>query len=143
MRNFSAICVDANLVIQLATSIGTSSVPDLWEQWRDEQRRIIAPMLIRYEVTNALHRYARAGMLTDEEVSDALTIAMDIPLHLYSAARIHVRAINLASRFALPAAYDAHYLAVADQENAEFWTTDQRLFNTVSASLPWVRLVSP
>lgn len=141
MRNFSAICIDANLVVQLATGSSGSTVPSLWERWHKEERRIVAPLLLRYEVTNALYRYARAGMLTAEEASEALAIALDLPVRLYSAQRLHVRAMETATRFALPAAYDAHYLALADQEHAEFWTTDQRLFNTVSASLSWVRLV--
>lgn len=39
------------------------------------------------------------------------------------------------------ATYDAHYLALADQLGAEFWTTDRKLVRAVQPSLPWVRLV--
>lgn len=47
--------------------------------------------------------------------------------------------MDFASRFAQPAAYDAHYLALAEREGCEYWTADQRLWNTVKAALPWVR----
>jgi predicted nucleic acid-binding protein len=49
--------------------------------------------------------------------------------------------LDLADRFALPAAYDAHYLALADWLGGEFWTADRRLAKAVGEALPWVRLV--
>ena len=45
---------------------------------------------------------------------------------------------SLATRFNRPAAYDAHYLALAEMMNCEFWTADRRLFNVVRDELPWV-----
>jgi len=65
-----------------------------------------------------------------------------LPFHLYSDAELHGQALTMAARFNLPAAYDAHYLAVAEQVDAAFWTTDRRLANTVGDALPWVHLVS-
>jgi len=56
---------------------------------------------------------------------------------------MHRRALQLAQELNLSAAYDAHYLALAEQFGAEFWTADQRLANNVSSRLPWVHLVSP
>ena len=34
---------------------------------------------------------------------------------------------------------DAHYLALAERENCEFWTADTRLLNALKGNLPWVR----
>ncbi len=47
--------------------------------------------------------------------------------------------MELAHQYGLPAAYDAHYLALAEREGCEYWTTDERLWNAVKAQLPWVR----
>ncbi|MCU0571091.1 MAG: type II toxin-antitoxin system VapC family toxin [Oculatellaceae cyanobacterium Prado106] len=47
----------------------------------------------------------------------------------------------MAQELGLSATYDAHYLALTERLNAEFWTCDRRLFNTVQARLPWVHLV--
>lgn len=33
---------------------------------------------------------------------------------------------------------NAHYLALAERENCEFWTADTRLFNAINGKLPWV-----
>lgn len=56
---------------------------------------------------------------------------------------LHIRAWQLAVGFNQPRAYDAHYLAVAEREGCELWTTDRRLYNAVQPDLPWVRLAAP
>jgi predicted nucleic acid-binding protein len=63
-------------------------------------------------------------------------------VHLYREADLHRRALALANRFSLPAAHDAHYLAVADHLGGELWTADQALARTVQPELAWVHLVS-
>ena len=50
--------------------------------------------------------------------------------------------MELAHRFGLHAAYDAHYLALAEHEKCEYWTADSRLCNAVKAKLPWVHQLS-
>lgn len=52
-----------------------------------------------------------------------------------------LRAWTMADKFSLPAVYDAHYLALAELLEGEFWTADGRLARTVQSSLPWVHLV--
>jgi predicted nucleic acid-binding protein len=47
--------------------------------------------------------------------------------------------MDLAEKHALAAIYDAHYLVVAEQLDAELWTADRRLFEAVSDALPSVR----
>jgi predicted nucleic acid-binding protein len=54
---------------------------------------------------------------------------------------LHQRALDLAERFSLPVAYDTHYLALAEQLGAEFWTADRKLVRAVQSALPWVRPV--
>ena len=66
--------------------------------------------------------------------------ALSLPIELRTDADLHVRATDLAARFGLPAAYDAHYLALAERLGAPLWTTDRRLVNSVQAALPWVQL---
>jgi len=50
---------------------------------------------------------------------------------------LHERAWLLAEKLNRPTAYDAHYLALAELLQCDFWTADRRLYNA-AATLPWV-----
>ena len=52
---------------------------------------------------------------------------------------VPIRAFELATRFRRPAAYDAHYLALAEHLACPFWTADERLYNSVRDSFPLIR----
>ena len=137
----SWLCVDANLVIRLVAGPADEAVRRLWEQWDTAGRQLAAPTLLRYEVTNALYRYQKLGWITAPAVGLALRAALALPVRLYGEADLHARALDIAGRFSLPAAYDAHYLALAERLDGEFWTADRTLARIVQPSLSWVHLV--
>jgi len=139
--NNSPLCVDANLVIRLIADPEDEGVRQVWERWAADHRPIAAPTLLYYEVSNALYRYQRAGMMSVSTLQMALKAAFALPIRLYGDEDLHYRALVLAERFSLPAAYDAHYLALADWLGGEFWTADRRLGGVVQADLPWVHVV--
>ncbi|MFQ5611019.1 MAG: type II toxin-antitoxin system VapC family toxin [Anaerolineae bacterium] len=138
----SLVCVDASIVVQLVTG-GTHVAPiiDLWKGWHQAEALLVAPALLYYEVNNALRRYVVYGELLPDEAAQALEAALGLNIALYGDAALHRQALNLAERLSLPAAYDAHYLALSEKLNAEFWTADRRLVQVVQPALPWVHLV--
>jgi predicted nucleic acid-binding protein len=93
-------------------------------------------------VTNVLHRQVIAQLLTVEEAEQLLHEVVELPIVLYQDASLHQKAYSLAQEMSLPAAYDAHYLALSERLNADFWTCDRRLFNSVQATFSWVHLVT-
>jgi predicted nucleic acid-binding protein len=137
----SWICVDANLVIRLIVGPADESHQARWEQWGSEGRRLAAPTLLYYEVANGLYRYQKLGYISTSAVELAFKAALALPLELHGGPDLHWRALELANRFGLPAAYDAHYLALAELLEGEFWTADKGLARTVRQSLTWVHLV--
>lgn len=141
MSNSSAICIDAGLVVRLFAPPSDVNIRQQWLRWQQEGRQLVAPILLRYEVTNAFHRYTKAGMLSAGTVTQSLNAALTLPIRLYHDMDIHTQALAIANRFSLPATYDAHYLALAERLGIEFWTTDQRLMNSVSGAFPWIHLV--
>lgn len=139
--NSSSVCVDANLVVRLVADPRDKLVRTLWEQWDSEKRLLCAPTLLYFEVTNALYRYQRAELMSSSSMRLALNAALSLPIRLYGEEKLHSLAIDFAERFSLPAAYDAHYLALAQHLSAEFWSADKRLIKAVQAALPWVHSV--
>jgi predicted nucleic acid-binding protein len=137
----SWVCVDANLVLRLVADPADKPIQHLWEKWDSERRQLAAPTLLYYEVANALYRYHNLGYLSASAVQLAFRAALALPIELHGEPDLHWRALSLADKFSLPAAYDAHYLALAELLEGEFWTADGRLARTVQPSLPWVHLV--
>jgi predicted nucleic acid-binding protein len=137
----SWLCVDASLVVRLVAGPAEESHQARWEQWDAEGRRLAAPTLLLYEVANSLYRYQKLGYISASAVELAFKAALALPLELHGGPDLHWRALELAKRFSLPAAYDAHYLALAELLEGEFWTADGELARAVQAALPWVHLV--
>jgi predicted nucleic acid-binding protein len=136
----SWVCVDASLVVGLVIHPRRDRIRELWQGWQEERRRITAPRLLLYEVTNVIHQYARKSLLSAASADRLLELTLALPIELSDEPRRHPRALALARRLSLPATYDAHYLALAESLDAELWTNDRRLVNTVGERLPWVRL---
>lgn len=136
--NNSPLCIDANLVIRLVADPDDERVRATWERWEADRRYFVAPTLLLYEVSNALYRYQHAEMISAAAVRLALRAALALPIRLYGEPELHAMALDLAGRLSLPAAYDAHYLALAEWLGGEFWTADQRLVRAVEDVLPWV-----
>lgn len=136
------ICVDANFVVFLVQAISeTSPFIVLWDEWQERSYHIIAPTLFGYEVTNVFHRMSVAGQILPEEAEQLLEEALNLGITLYGDKALHERALALARSLDLPAAYDAHYLALSERFNAEFYTSDKRLFNSVKDKITWIHLV--
>jgi predicted nucleic acid-binding protein len=142
MKNFSTACLDANIVVKFIIS-SDETIGHLWENWRADGTRLVAPTLLHYEVVNSLHQYQKHGFLSNEALHRALDSALELPITLIGDAALHRRAGELAAAYRLPAAYDAHYLALAERLGIEFWTTDARLVNALQPfGLAWVRLAA-
>lgn len=135
------VVVDASLALKWVLSEADSNTAiTLLQYWNNDNMEIIAPALFTYEATNILYRQVVTNKLSYEEVSKLLTklLSIGILLNFAQYREISIRAMELAHRFGLHAAYDAHYLALAEHEKCEYWTADSRLYNAVKDKLPWV-----
>lgn len=120
-------CVDASLVIRQVAGPQDSAVHDIWDDWATAGTRLVAPALLMYEVTNVLYRMQRLAVLDAAAASAAMRAASALPIQLTQDAAVHRDAFDVALRFGLAAAYDAHYLAVAERSGSALWTADARL----------------
>jgi predicted nucleic acid-binding protein len=136
----SLVCVDASLVLKLV--LGEDDSPraiGLWRHWIDESVTVAAPPLLAYEVTSVLRTKVYRGLLAPETGDEAFREIHAQGIHYVVPENLHIRAWELAKRLHRPAAYDAHYLALAKILGCEFWTADARLAIAVKEKLPWVR----
>ncbi len=141
MNNSSTVCIDANIVVKMVI-FPDDVIRDLWESWQGAGAQVAAPTLLYYEVVNSLHQYQKHGLLSAEAIGQALDTALDLPVTLIGDAELHRRACDLAATYHLPAAYDAHYLALAERLGVDLWTADARLVNTMQPfGVDWVKLV--
>lgn len=138
--NTSWVCCDASLVVPLLMEPNGEQLEAQWAEWEASGYRFAAPALLRYEVCNALYQYEKVGKLSGDVVDNALRAVLSLPIQIFADTALHITAVQMARRFSLPAAYDAHYLALADRLGAELWTLDQRLARAVEGEFSWVRV---
>jgi predicted nucleic acid-binding protein len=136
------VVVDASLALKWVVEEPYSDEAHaLLSRWRDNRRRVLAPALFLYEVTNALAKRMQRRQLTLEQSKERLRFFLESGPLLKQIGVIHPRALELMERFGLATAYDAHYLALAESERCECWTADERLWNSVKRELAWVRWI--
>jgi predicted nucleic acid-binding protein len=131
MNNYLTVCVDASVIVRLVLEPEDIPIAQLWESWISHEYRPVAPSLLYYEVTNALYRYQKSGLIRPETIQNALDTALALPVQLISDANLHRQARIVADRYRLPATYDAHYLALSEQMDIDLWTADARLYKAL------------
>jgi predicted nucleic acid-binding protein len=139
MKN--VVVVDTSIVIKWIIDEPDSDIAmTLLVKWISEGTTIIAPLLLAYEVANVLYQRLHKGLITLDETEQLLTYVLlkAIDLDISQSHILSIRAIKLSHQFSLPAVYDAHYLALAERENCQYWTADKRLLNAINGKLSWV-----
>lgn len=142
MSSYSETCVDSSVVVRSLDRNARPEIRQLWREWMRDKVMLHAPALLRYEVVNALYQIQKGGALSPPQVKLALDNALRRPIVLHEDNELHLLALELATEYGLPAAYDAQYLALAQRLGVELWTTDAKLVKAVQDRLAWVRLVS-
>ena len=136
------VVVDASLVFKWMVSEPYSeSATAMLAEWVRLGTRVLAPSLMAFEVANALHKRILRTELEAEQAELLLIGLLVSGPELDRDNAVHVRAMQIARAFRRPTTYDSHYVALAEREGCELWTADERLYNAVSGSLPWVRWV--
>lgn len=138
----SSVCADASLLIKLSLpEDGSDRANQLWLGWNRDRVSVVAPNLVLYEFVSAVWQCLRRNVMSVEQADRALEELLALPLVLANSLELHSSAFRMAGNFNLPSSYDAHYLALAAEMECEFWTADERLYNSVRDRFPLIRWV--
>lgn len=88
-----------------------------------------------------LYQITKKSQLSRETVVEAIQALNRLPMQLYSDAELHGSAFAIAKELGLGTTYDAHYLALANILNCEFWTRDAKLARAAQGKYKRVRLL--
>lgn len=134
------ICVDASVAAKWLLEEENSAKADaLYQACVRGGSPMVAPALLLVELTNILRRrMVRDGLLL-EQATQLLERFFTFPISVVNHETLHHKALALAATYDLPAAYDAHYLALSQMLGCAFWTNDRNLVNTLGNRLDFVR----
>ena len=134
------ICVDASVAAKWVLSEPDSPrARALYRAAIDSGDRIVAPPLLPIEIANILRQRMRRTGLTLPSARRRLERFLLYPITLSVPPGLYEQALELAATHNLSAVYDAHYVSLAQLLGCNFWTADQRLFNTLNPGLPFVK----
>lgn len=106
------------------------------------REEIIAPFLLRDEITNVVRKKIRFERFPPAKIDTVLDYFLSLPIAFPDPDRLFHTALHIAVRHNLHAIYDAEYLALAQIAGCEFWTADLELIRKVKRHLPFVRALS-
>lgn len=142
MKNL--VVVDTSLAIKwVLNEPDSDKALALLNQWNANGVVMIAPSLLSFEAANAFYKNFRKGKITLIQAQRAIeaVLAIGIVLEFPEKPTLHLKALELTERYKLPAAYDAHYLALAERENCELWTANMRFWNAIKHQVSCVHMV--
>ena len=135
-----SVVVDASLAVKwLVEEEDSDKAHAVLQSWVAQDITRIAPYLMPFEVANALHRRVVRGELNVRDSARMIARLLESRLELHQPPGLHIRAMQIASELRQGAAYDAHYLALAESIGCDLWTADERFYRSTSRSIRSVR----
>ena len=137
------VCLDASVLIRwLVPQQSDPEVYELVDGWIEGGHEPIGPALLYSEVISVLRLQAHKGVLDAQDVDRIVWLFLRLGIRRIDNVTLYRRAFELATRFGHARAYDAHYMAAAEQEACDLWTADRPLYESVRRELRWVKQVS-
>lgn len=138
------VIVDANLITAIVLPLPYSDqATQKILEWKQAGVGLLAPSLLEYEVAAVLRKAVVADLLTAAIAVEAMRKVLALNLQsIPPTFELHESALRWADRLGHSKTYDAHYLALAEQSQADLWTADKRLANSArQAGVTWVHWI--
>ena len=135
-----SVVIDASQAVKwLLEEEDSDKAHAVLQSWVAQDISRIAPYLMPFEVSNALHRRVLRGELNLGDSTRMIERLFESRLELHQPPGLHVRALQLASKLKQSAVYDAHYLALAKSVGCELWTADEKFYRATSPGVDNLR----
>ena len=102
---------------------------------------ILAPSLLEYEVINGLIIARKTGRIEEQTVFTAIDGFLGLGIELKNLSIFSTRVLHYCKVYNR-SAYDASYLALAEQEGIPLITSDRVMYNAVRNDLQWVKYLA-
>lgn len=138
------IVLDANVAIWLVLpGFAALDVSGAFARWRRERTRLLAPMLWLAECVTAIRTGVYYRAITQQEGERALEDLLGLEVELMPlTASLSRSAFEWSRRLGQSRAYDAFYVALAEERGVGLWTADRRLANAAGQTgAAWVRWI--
>ncbi len=136
------LVIDASLTTRfLLPHPGLPSPEPLFLGWYQAGVRLLVPPLWLAESVSNIRLRHYTGSLTEDEADFALERLLLLPVDVIPTSAAHCRsALAWSRRLGQARAYDAFYIALAEEFGVDLWTADGRLANGArQAGAPWVQ----
>ncbi len=133
------IIIDSSVVLKwyLADEEYSQKALELLNRFVTGQLNLLAPSLLEYEVANALIIAKRRGRVDWKDIFTALDGFVNLEINLKQLSAFYPKVLNYCMAYNV-SAYDASYLALAEDEGTSLITADKRLYNSLR-KIKWVK----
>jgi predicted nucleic acid-binding protein len=132
--------IDASVVLKwyLADEQHGEKALGLLNKYISNELHILAPSLLEYEVINALVIARKRGRIEEETLLSAIDGFLGLGIELKNLSMFSTRVLHFCKVYNR-SAYDASYLALAEEDGIPLITSDRVMYNAVQADLQWVK----
>lgn len=136
------VVVDSSLAIKwLFIEDRTSEAIVQLRDWIDQGVERLVPSWFMCELANVVFQRVRGKLQSLQDAQDNFRDIVRFVRILDAEPNISVQAIQIAFRFGQGAAYDAHYLALAEHLDCELWTADEHFWQAVRSDFDRVKWI--
>jgi predicted nucleic acid-binding protein len=134
------VVIDASIVLKwyLADEKYGHAALGLLEDYLSNEVDILAPSILEYEVVNGLIIAQKRGRIKEKMILQAVEGFMNLEISLRDLHLFYPKVLHYCQIFHR-SAYDASYLALADEESVSLITADEGLYRAVEKELKWVK----
>jgi predicted nucleic acid-binding protein len=119
----------------------TPEAMELFRDWQARAVRVHSPDLLPSEIGSVFLRAVRRNRITVDEARASIRNLLSFNYTLHDSRPLVPRTFEIARQHN-QRIYDCFYVALAEREGIEFWTSDQRLYNALRIHFPFVRFIA-